>query len=236
MISGNDLQPFLLQLNGRLDDGARLHLGDLRIRDAEAHAAMAEHRIELVQLLDAREQLPLRFELALVAVGHFELGDLHHQVFALRQELVQRRIDRADGDRLSLHRLEHAVEVGALHRQQLEHRLLPIGHVVGQDHALHDRQAILAEEHVLGAAQPDAARAERVRQLGLIGKIRVRADAQAADLVGPLQQLAEALVDVRLLRIELAVDDLENLARLRRHLPELDLPLRGRRTTRTRLP
>ena len=29
---GNDLQPFLLQLAGRLDDGARLHLGDLRDR------------------------------------------------------------------------------------------------------------------------------------------------------------------------------------------------------------
>ena len=188
---------------------------------------MAQHRVELVKLFDAREQLLLLVQLALVAVGHFELGDLHHQIFALRQELVQRRIDRADRDRRSLHRLEHAVEVAPLQRQQLQHRLLPIGRVVREDHALHDRQPVFAEEHVLGTAQADAARAERVGELGLIRQVRVRADAEAAHLVGPLEHLAEALVDVRFLRIQLAVDDLENLAGLRRHLPELDLPLQA---------
>ena len=50
---GNDLQAFLVQLRRRLEDGARLHLGDLGIGDPEAHAAVAEHRVELVQLLDA---------------------------------------------------------------------------------------------------------------------------------------------------------------------------------------
>jgi pyruvate,orthophosphate dikinase len=39
-----------VQLRGRLEDGPRLHLRDLRIRDPEAHAAMSEHRVELVQL------------------------------------------------------------------------------------------------------------------------------------------------------------------------------------------
>ena len=135
---------------------------------------MAEHGVELVELFDAREQLPLLVELAPVAVGHFQLGDFDHEVFALRQELVQRRIDRPDGDRLPLHRLEHAVEVGALQRQQLQHRLFPIGHVVGEDHALHDRQAIFAEEHVLGAAQADAARAERIGGLRLVARMPSR--------------------------------------------------------------
>ena len=153
------------------------------------------------------------FELALVAVGDFELGDFDHQIFALRQELVKRRIDRPDGDRRALHRLEHAVEIGALQRQQLEDRLLSIGHVVCKDHALHDRQPILAEEHVLGPAQPDPAGAKRIRELGLIRQIGVGADAQPAGLVGPFQDLVEPLVDVRLLRVKLAVDDLKNLAR-----------------------
>ena len=86
---------------------------------------------------------------------------------------------------VAVHRLEHAVEVVALQRQQLVERLPAIGFVVGEDHPLHDRDAALAEEHVLGAAQPDAARAERVGELGLIRQVGVGADAQRAELVGP---------------------------------------------------
>ena len=93
----------------------------------------------------------------------------HHQVFALRQELVQRRIDRPDRDRLAVHLLEHAVEVGALQRQQLFQRRPAILLVVGQDHLLDDGNAAFAEEHVLGAAQADAARAEVVGDRRLIG-------------------------------------------------------------------
>ena len=86
---------------------------------------------------------------------------------------------------VAVHRLEHAVEVVALQRQQLVERLAPIGFVVGEDHPLHDRNAALAEEHVLGAAQADAARAERVGELRLIRQIGVGADAQPAELVRP---------------------------------------------------
>ena len=44
----------LLRDIGRgFEDGARLHLGDFRIGDAETAAAMAEHRVEFVQLRDA---------------------------------------------------------------------------------------------------------------------------------------------------------------------------------------
>ena len=60
---GDDLEPFLVQPAGRLDDGARLHLGDLGIGDAEPHAAMAEHRVELVELLDAAQQRALLVQL-----------------------------------------------------------------------------------------------------------------------------------------------------------------------------
>ena len=109
-----------------------------------------------------------------------ELGDLHHQLLALRQELVQRRIDRPNRDRLALHRLEDAVEVLALQRQQLVERRAAIGLVVGENHPLHDRDAALAEEHVLGAAQADAASAEGVGQLRLIRQVGVGANAHAA--------------------------------------------------------
>ena len=77
----------------------------------EAHAAVAEHRVELVELLDAVQQRLLLRQFGRVAALDLELGDLDHQVFTLRQELVQRRVDRPDGDRLAVHGLEHAVEV-----------------------------------------------------------------------------------------------------------------------------
>ena len=120
---GHDLRAFLRELTGRLDDRARLHLGDLGIGDAETDAAMPEHRVELVQLLDPPEQRLLLLELLALLALHFHLRDLDHQVLALRQELVERRIDRADRDRRAVHRLEHAVEVAALQRQQLVERL-----------------------------------------------------------------------------------------------------------------
>ena len=136
---------------------------------------------------------------------------------------MQRRIDRADRHRRALHALEHAVEVFALHRQQLVQRRAPIGFVVREDHALDDRDAALAEEHVLGAAQADAAGAKRVGELGLVGLIGVGAHAEPAELVGPLEQRVEALVDRRVGRLHLAGDDLQDFARLRRDLGELDL-------------
>ena len=76
---------------------------------------------------------------------------------------------------------------------------------------------------MLGAAEADAARAERVRQLGLVRQIGVGADAHAAELVRPGEQLLEALVELRLLRAERAVHHLQDLARLRRDLGELHL-------------
>jgi hypothetical protein len=98
-----------------------------------------------------------------------EPGDLDHQVLALRQELVQRRIDRTNRHRRAVHRLEHAVEVLALHRQELVQRLATICFVVARIMRLHDRNATFAKEHVLCAAQADAARAELVGGLGLVG-------------------------------------------------------------------
>ena len=134
---------------------------------------------------------------------------------------MERRIDGADRDRLAVHALEDAVEVLALQRQQLGQRLSTVGFSCRENHALHDRNAPFAEEHVLGAAQPDALGAEGVGEFGLIRLIRVRAYPEAAELVGPGQQLLEPAIETRLAGVEPAVDDLEDLARLRRDLRDL---------------
>ena len=54
---GLDRDALLRHLQRGLEDGARLHARDLRIGDAEAAAAVAEHGVELVQLLDRAQQL-----------------------------------------------------------------------------------------------------------------------------------------------------------------------------------
>ena len=50
---------------------------------------------------------------------------------------------------------------------------------VGEDQALHDRQAV-AEEHVLGAAEADALGAELARHLRVVGQVGVGAHLQRA--------------------------------------------------------
>jgi hypothetical protein len=77
------------------------------------------------------------------------------QLFFVGHELMQRRVDQADDDRVAVHGLEQAGEVGALVGQQLIQGLGALFGGLSQDHALHDRQALLLEEHVLGAAQAD---------------------------------------------------------------------------------
>ena len=148
--------------------------------DAEPDAAQPQHRVLLVQLVHRLQHAQVA--LALLAAG---LGDrdAHGQLGDVGQELVQRRIEQPDGDRQPVHRLEDADEVLALQRQQLLQlgRLLLVG--VGQDQPL-DQLAPLAEEHVLGAAQPDALRAEAAGARGILRVVGVRAHRHAARAVG----------------------------------------------------
>ena len=97
----------------------------------------------------------------------------------LRQELVQRRIEQADGDRQRFHGLEEAHEVGALHRQQLLQRVAAVLLVVGQNHGAHVPDAVFGKEHVLGAAEADAFGAEQACLLGIARNVGVGADAAA---------------------------------------------------------
>ena len=50
---GDDAEALVLdQFAGGLHDGPHLHVVDLRVGDAQAAAAVAEHRVELVQEFD----------------------------------------------------------------------------------------------------------------------------------------------------------------------------------------
>ena len=150
MTSGATLIALFLDLGRRLKDRARLHLGDLRESNAQPAAAMPEHRIELMQLMDALRDLLRR---------HAELRrEIAPGRIVLRQELVQRRVEQPDGGRASLERLEDADEVLLLVRQQLVDRLLARLEAAGQDHLADGIDAVAL---VTGADSPCEARASR---------------------------------------------------------------------------
>ena len=118
------------------------------------------------------------------ALGDDTLEDL----VVVGHELVQRRVDQADDDRQAIHRLKEARKVGPLEGQQLvQSRGAALGGL-GEDHALYDGQALLFEEHVLGAAETDALSAEAAGALGVGRVVGVGPHLEATDLVGPAQQ------------------------------------------------
>ena len=65
---------------------------------------------------------------------------------------MQRRVEQSDRHRQPGHRLEDPLEIGLLEREEPVERVAAPGLVAREDHLLHDRQPLLAEEHVLGAA------------------------------------------------------------------------------------
>ena len=143
----------LLARDRGLDDRLRLHPVEPGLEDAEATPAGAEHRVGLTPQLRGREQAPaLGVELA--------LGVVDEELLDVGEELVQRRVEQADGDGQAVHRLEDALEVGALELLELGQRLFLLHRAVGEDEPLHQRQPV-AQEHVLGAAEADALGAER---------------------------------------------------------------------------
>ena len=122
---------------------------------------------------------------------------------------MQRRIERADHHRESVHGFEQALEILTLHGQQLRERFPAILLVVRQNHRLHMRQPVFREEHVLRAAQADPFSAERTRGLRIPRNVRVRANPEfAAVLVGNLHELREHR------RVRIGI--------LRRRLPEVN--------------
>ena len=69
------------------------------------------------------------------------------------------------------------------------------------------RQALLAEEHVLGAAEPDPLSAELPGLRCVLGHVRVGPDLESSEVVGPDEHRLEVLVDLRRNERHLADED-----------------------------
>ena len=204
---------------GGLEDRAGLHLVDFGPGDAKPATAVAEHRVGFFQAQRTAAQL---HRIDAGGRGHF--GGL---LLGARQELVQRRVQKPDRHRQAVHDPEQVGEILPLHRQQLGERGAAPGLVVGQDHLTHGENAVRVEEHVLGAAEPDALGAEGARDLGVAGRLRIGAHPEPPHTVRPFHQPRETAGHLRLDRRDLA----------RHHLPGASVdgdPVLGREGPPTR--
>ena len=187
------LRPALL---GRRKDCARLHLGDLRVDYPQAAAAEAEHRVLLTQALYLLLQ-------ALERNRHI-LRQRADVFVPNRQELVQRWVERADSDGQAVHLSEDADEVLALQRFHLGQGSAPFVCVFGDDHLANGHDPVAFEKHVLGAAEADALRAKRARDLRIVWAIAVGPHTNLAKGVRPAHQRGEVCVQVWLHRLHAA--------------------------------
>ena len=125
---------------------------------------------------------------------------------------MQRRIEQPDGHRQALHDLEQFDEIRALHRQQLGERRAAAVVGVGEDHLAHGEDAVVVEEHVLGAAQADALGAEGARRARVGRGLGVGAHPQPARGVRPFHQPGEIAGEFRLAHGDRARQDLAGRA------------------------
>ena len=115
------------------------------------------------------------------------------QVDQVGQELVERRVEQPDGDRETVHRREHGLEVGDLRPLEFGQRRGLGRLVVAQNEAAHDRQPVGSQEHVLGAAQADATRTVLAPLSGVTFGVGVGSDLDVAgrDDIRPRQEGVE---------------------------------------------
>ena len=101
-----------------------------------------------------------------------------------------------------------AVPVRSIVVLALGARLRPPPALAGDEHLAHQLLAVLAEEHVLGAAEADPLGAERARARSASSAASAFARTpEPADLVGPLEHALELVADPRLDQLDLVDGD-----------------------------
>ena len=120
---------------------------------------------------------------------------------------MQRRVEQPDRHRQPRHRLEDALEVALLEGQEPIERCAASRLVVREDHLLDDRQALVAEEHVLRTAEADPLSAELARLCRVGRGVRIRVHFQAPDVVRPAEDRLEVVVEGRRHELDPAEDD-----------------------------
>ena len=126
------------------------------------------------------------------------------------QEFVQRRVEQANRDRTAAHCLEDSFKIRTLERQQILKCAPAAALIARDDHLAHEMDPIALEEHVLGATQPDAFRAETARDARIIRGVGVGAHVQRPSFIRPAEQLGERLIGGSVVRTPHAANDLHD--------------------------
>ena len=159
---------------------------------ARRHAAVAEHRVELVQLVrpsrevvDARRPSSWRAPRSARALcGRNSCSGGSSRRMVTGKPFISRKMP-----------MKSSVWNG----QQLGQRLLARRPVVGEDHLAHGGDALVLEEHVLGAAEADALGAEARRAFWACSRrVRVGAHLHAAAPSAHPMSSAELAAELRL--------------------------------------
>src|SRR5579872_737723 len=121
---------------------------------------------------------------------------------------MQRRIERADSDRETVHGAEDTNKVGALHRQQLFEGGATVFFVLRKNHRAHVRQPVFGKKHMLGTAEANAFGPKSPCLYGIARNVSVGANAELTKWFGPAHDLDE----FRIIRLggdgaEAALDD-----------------------------
>ena len=152
----------------------------------QTDAAVTHHRVLLVERLAALLDL-------LDAHAQFT-GDLRLLLLRLGDELVERRIEQAEDHRLAVHDAQRALDRSLDVRLEVGQGGLALLVGIAEDHLAQlgqRRLGILAVEHVLDTEQADALRSELEGLGGILGRVGVGADTQAAELVHHVHELDE---------------------------------------------
>ena len=177
----DNLKALFFQFACSFDNCPHLHDCNFRMQDTEPAATKAKHGVEFVQIVNSSLYL-------FKGSSHFSGKNFDFAV-GVRQELMQRRIKKSDGNRSSAHCFEETVEVFTLVWNQLLKRYFASFNIVGQNHFAHGINTLATEEHVFCTAEADTFGTESDGNFCLVRLIGIGADLEFTVLVGPLHEL-----------------------------------------------
>ena len=179
-----------------------------------------------MQAVDGLQQAQIGLVLLAPGLGQ---RDAHGEFREVGQELMQRRIDQADGHRKAVHGLKDPDEVLALKRQERVQCSASILVGVGEDEPLDVRLA-LAEEHVLGAQESDALSAHVTGPGRVLRRVGIRPHAKPPrgvrmghDPINRTDQFGRLVVRTCQGRVESGLEVGHDRAGHHRHLSEEDV-------------
>ena len=187
-------------LDGRTDNGSRLHAGNLGIGNGQTKSSVTHHGVKFLET--GNDILDLLYALAL---GISQLLDLF---LGVGHELMKRGIQETDGHRIAFHSLIELLEIALLVRLDLLKSLLSLLDGVGADHLAEGSDSVLSEEHVLGTAETDTLGTQLTGLGRICGRIGIGANLQLAVLVSPGHYAAEVSADLSLLGSDITLVDL----------------------------